>query len=345
MSGGLPERALPQDTVDDDGISRRVEQGGRSFGHSGDVGTNPAAGRHGDGCHPRRGAVGAPGSLGTLVGVALTFFGDTRDRSLWECRAAPLHGPAEPAEPPVTFSVAAQCSRSGMLGIAISTAIPAVGAYCCFASPAVGAVVTQSWINPYLGVHGLALLRGGMSAQDVVDTVLVQDPGRDLRQVGVVDTTGAAAAFTGAGCTGWAGQLTGPGYTLQGNMLIDGRTLEGMQEAFLSHADQDLPERLLRTLERGQREGGDKRGRQSASLLVVHEEAYPLVDLRVDEHADPVTELRRVWEVARRQLMPFVSTMPTRENPAGRDDRAVAELLLLPPPERAARSTDPGARR
>jgi uncharacterized Ntn-hydrolase superfamily protein len=119
-------------------------------------------------------------------------------------------------------------------------------------------------------------------------------------------------------------------------MLVGSATLEGMQEAFLSSADEDRPERLLRTLERGQLEGGDKRGRQSASLLVVHEEAYPLVDLRVDEHADPVAELRRVWEVARRQLMPFVRTMPTQEHPAGREDPAVTELLLLPPAQRPA---------
>lgn len=236
----------------------------------------------------------------------------------------------------MTFSVAARCARTGMLGISISTAIPAVGAYCCFASPGAGAVVTQSWINPYLGVRGLALLREGAAPDDVLERALAQDPGRDLRQVGVVDTTGTSAAFTGAGCTGWAGQLTGPGYAVQGNMLVGSATLDGMQEAFLSSADEDLPERLLRTLERGQREGGDKRGRQSASLLVVHEEAYPLVDLRVDEHPDPVAELRRVWEVARRQLLPFVRTMPTREHPAGREDPAVTELLLLSPAQRAA---------
>ena len=234
----------------------------------------------------------------------------------------------------MTFSIAARCARTGMLGIGISTAIPAVGAYCCFAAPGAGVVVTQSWVNPYLGVRGLELLREGVPPEQVLDRVLAQDPRSDQRQVGVVDASGASAALTGSGCTGWAGQLTGPDHAVQGNMLVGGATLQGMQEAFLSGAAEELPERLLRCLERGQRDGGDRRGRQSASLLVVHEEAYPLVDLRVDEHEEPVAELRRVWEVARAQLMPFVHTMPTHEHPGGRDDPAVAAMLLLPPAQR-----------
>lgn len=224
-----------------------------------------------------------------------------------------------------------------MVGVAISTAIPAVGALCSFAAPMVGAVVSQSWVNPYLGLDGVALLRGGMGAQAVLDEVLAQDPGRERRQVGIVDSTGASASFTGAECTGWAGQLLGPGYAVQGNMLTGAATLAEMEKAFLASTDQHLAERLVRTLEAGQRVGGDKRGRQSAGLLVFHEEAYPYVDLRVDEHAEPVAELRRVWEVARRELLPFVDTMPTRENPMGGVDAAVVDLILLPPSQRPAR--------
>lgn len=234
----------------------------------------------------------------------------------------------------MTFSVAARCARSGSLGIAISTAIPAVGALCSFVRPAAGAVVSQAWVNPYLGVDGLVLLRDGLSAQDTVDALLSKDPGREKRQLGVVDASGLAASFTGKDCLGWAGHRTGHGYAIQGNMLVGEQTLVNMEQAFAGDVAQELPERLMRALEAGQVGGGDRRGRQSASLLVLREQAYPLVDLRVDEHVDPVGELRRVWEVAKEQLLPFIDTLPTRDNPLGRDDPAVLDLILLPPSER-----------
>lgn len=234
----------------------------------------------------------------------------------------------------MTFSIVARCPRSGMLGIAISTALPAVGGLCSFAEAGVGAVVTQSWVNPYLGLDGLALLRDGGSAQDVLDRLVADDPGRDGRQVGIVDAQGRSASFTGTACTGWAGQMTGAGYAVQGNMLISAHTLVAMEEQFLASREEHLGERLVRSLEAGQQAGGDKRGRQSAALVVHDTQAYPSVDLRVDEHVDPVAELRRVWAVARRQLLPFVATMPTRENPLGRPDPGVVEMILRPPDQR-----------
>jgi uncharacterized Ntn-hydrolase superfamily protein len=175
----------------------------------------------------------------------------------------------------------------------------------------------------------------------VLDTILTRDPDREKRQLGIVDASGASASFTGGDCTGWAGQLTGPDYAIQGNMLTGEATLAAMEAAFLSTAEKNLPERLVRSLESGQRGGGDKRGKQSAALLVFHEEAYPYIDLRVDEHADPVAELRRVWEVAQHQLLPYVDTMPTRDKPEGRHDQAVVDLILLPTAQRAARRTTP----
>lgn len=234
----------------------------------------------------------------------------------------------------MTFSIAARCSRTGMFGVGVSTAVPAVGSLVPFSVPRVGAVATQSWVNVYLGIDGVAALRAGHDAQAVLDLVLGKDPGRDMRQLGVVDAEGRSAAFTGNDCIGWAGHLTGTDFAVQGNMLTGGETLEGMQHAFVSSSEEDFPERLMRALEGGQRAGGDKRGRQSAALLVYYEEEYPYLSCRVDEHSDPVAELRRIWEVSKRQLMPFIDTLPTREDPIGRHSPAVAEFMLLSPHER-----------
>jgi uncharacterized Ntn-hydrolase superfamily protein len=238
----------------------------------------------------------------------------------------------------VTFSIAARCPRTGMTGVAVSTAVPAVGAICCFGAPAVGAVATQSWANPYLGIDGVELLRQGLSAAEVVDRLVTGDPGRDMRQLGVVDARGNAAAHSGSKCTGWFGHLTGNGYSVQGNMLTGGDTIEAMRDSFEATPTLDLPERLVRALEAGQSVGGDKRGRQSAAVKVHWREEYPYLDLRVDEHPEPVAELRRILEVARRQLLPFIEMMPTRQDPIGGHDEAVEQFILLSPQERAQRA-------
>lgn len=243
----------------------------------------------------------------------------------------------------MTFSLAARCARTGMLGVAVSTALPAVGSLCPFVAAKVGAVATQAWVNPYLGIDGLELLRSGHDASAALELLLAPDPGRDLRQLAVVDVQGGAVAFTGSDCTEWAGHLTGPGFAVQGNMLTGGNVLDAMAADFEQTTHQDLPERLVAALEAGQRVGGDKRGRQSAAVRVFWNEDYPYVDLRVDEHAQPVTELRRVWEVARRQLLPFITRMATRHNPLGRPDDEVSEFVQLSPEERAAKQKTPPA--
>jgi uncharacterized Ntn-hydrolase superfamily protein len=233
-----------------------------------------------------------------------------------------------------TFSIAARCPRSGMVGVAVSTAVPAVGAICPFVKAGVGAVSTQSWVNPYLGIDGIRLLAEGSSAEAALEQLVSEDPGRDVRQLGLVDRDGASAAWSGKDCTPWFGHVTGPDYAVQGNMLVGEPTIAAMAEAFERGAALDLPERLLVVLEAGQAAGGDKRGRQSAALKVVHREAYPYVDLRVDEHRHPVAELRRVFEVARQQYLPFIVGMPTRANPWGNLPDEVGAMLLTPPPYR-----------
>jgi uncharacterized Ntn-hydrolase superfamily protein len=233
-----------------------------------------------------------------------------------------------------TFSVSARCSRTGMLGVAVSTAVPGVGGICPFVEPGVGAISTQSWVNPYLGIDGLKLLRNGAAAEEALRRLLQDDPGRDVRQVGIVDNQGRSASWSGPACTSWFGHLTGPDYAIQGNMLVGEATIAAMAKAFTESEALSLPERLVAVLEAGQRAGGDKRGRQSAALLVYKTEGYPYLSLRVDEHAYPVAELRRVFEIARHQLLPFVDGMPSRLDPLGSLPKAVTDMLMTPPPFR-----------
>jgi len=233
-----------------------------------------------------------------------------------------------------TFSIVARCPRTAMLGVAVSTAVPAVGALCPFVLPGVGAVSTQSWVNPYLAIEALDLMRGGATASEALGKVLERDDAAQLRQVGVVDSRGRAAAWTGDGCTPWCGHRTGDGFAVQGNMLVGEDTVLAMARSFESTEPLDLAERMMLALEAGQAAGGDKRGKQSASIKIFGQEEYAWLDLRVDEHPYPVAELRRILCIARLQLLPFVEGMPRRGAPAGALPESTAQMLLRPPPSR-----------
>lgn len=233
-----------------------------------------------------------------------------------------------------TFSIVARCSRTGQLGVAVATAVPAVGGICPYVQPRIGAVSTQSWVNPYLALDVLKRLRGGMSAQAALDHALAADPAADVRQLGLVDRHGASASWTGSKCTPWCGQITADGMAVQGNMLIGEATLTVMASAYQQYAEADLAERLMCALEAGDAAGGDKRGKQSAALVIYANEDYPHLDVRVDEHAEPVRELRRVLEIARLQLVPFVEGMPRRDSPPTAAPDHVTAMLLRPPPDR-----------
>jgi uncharacterized Ntn-hydrolase superfamily protein len=234
----------------------------------------------------------------------------------------------------MTFSIVACCKRTGQLGVAVATAVPAVGAMCPYVRPGVGAVSTQSWVNPYLAFGVLDRIAAGAPASDALASVMKSDPANRLRQIGVVDAAGRAASWSGSECTPWFGHLVGSGFAVQGNMLVGASTIEAMQAAFVRSEDEQLAERLLLALEAGDAAGGDRRGRQSASLQVFGDEDYALVDLRVDEHAQPVTELRRVYGIARLQLFPFVDGMPKKSGPAAPAPEAVVAMLALAPPDR-----------
>ena len=230
-----------------------------------------------------------------------------------------------------TFSIVARCERTGQVGAAVASAGSAVGAMCLFARAGVGAVSSQSWCNPYLAFDGLDLMEQGMGAQEVCDKLLAEDPGREIRQVGYVDANGGSAAFTGNKCARWKGHIIGPNFSSQGNLLVGDETVQAMAETFQRLEALDLAERLIAALEAGDAAGGDARGKQGAAVMVMHTERYPLVDLRADEHRHPVVELRRIYEVAKYQSLPFVAQMPTRDNPLGTFDDDLRQILRVAP--------------
>ena len=236
--------------------------------------------------------------------------------------------------PLTTFSIVGRCARTGQLGVAVSTADVGAGRMVTWARAGVGAVATQSWPSLYLAIDALRYMDEGLTAPEAMDRVLADDPGRSVRQVGAVDAEGRSATFSGDECTTWYGGIDGPNFAVQGNMLIREDTVTAMATSFEETEPHDLAERLLRAIEAGQAAGGDKRGRQCAALLVVDTEEFPLWDLRVDENANPVPELRRIFEIAKTDLLPFVQGLPTRENPLGSLSDEFVEMNMLPPPER-----------
>ena len=202
-----------------------------------------------------------------------------------------------------TYSIAACDLESAQWGVAVQSKFLAVGSVVPWAEPFAGAIATQSYANPRYGPDGLALLREGRSATEVVETLTAADPGRTERQVGVIDGAGRAATFTGEGCHEWAGGRTGAGYAAQGNILVSGATVDALAATFESNSHLELAERLLECLAAAQAAGGDRRGQQSASLLVVEKDggyarlSDTLVDLRVDDHERPIAELQRLYEL------------------------------------------------
>jgi uncharacterized Ntn-hydrolase superfamily protein len=206
--------------------------------------------------------------------------------------------------PPVaTYSLCACDLAAGQWGVATQSKFLAVGSVVPWAEPHVGAVATQAYANPRYGPEGLALLREGLSAEDVVDRLTSADDERAHRQLGLVDAAGRAATYTGDDCLAWAGGRTGEGYAAQGNILVSGATVDALAETFESSAGKPLAERLLDSLDAAEAAGGDSRGRQSAALIVVERDggyaslSDVLVDLRVDDHPDPLVELRRIYRM------------------------------------------------
>ena len=206
------------------------------------------------------------------------------------------------AEPVVaTYSIAACDLEARQWSVAVQSKFLAVGSVVPWAEPEVGAIATQAYANPSYGPNGLALLREGLGASEVVERLTSEDEGRDERQLGIVDGQGAAASWTGSGCNDWAGHRTGSGYAAQGNILVGQETVGALATTFEGNAQLPLAQRLIECLAAAQAAGGDRRGQQSASLLVVQKDggyaglSDVLVDLRVDDHERPIQELQRIY--------------------------------------------------
>jgi uncharacterized Ntn-hydrolase superfamily protein len=209
-----------------------------------------------------------------------------------------------------TFSITARCHKSGKLGIAISTGVPAVGALCTYIQNGVGAISSQSYVNPYLGIWGLDYLKAGHSAREAMDLLKDRDPGIEFRQIGIVDNNGNSEIFTGNACDAEKGGIHGENYAIIGNMLSGVRTLKSMKMSFESSLNLPFEERLLESLSAGHQSGGDKRGHKSAALKIFAEQLYPELDLRVDYHVEPIIELKRLYEIAKEEIIPRVRLMP-----------------------------------
>jgi uncharacterized Ntn-hydrolase superfamily protein len=202
-----------------------------------------------------------------------------------------------------TFSMVARCPKTFSLGVCTSSAAPAVRSRVPHVEKGVGAIATQANTNILYGIDGLKLLKRGLSPQIALRTMLKEDPDRETRQVIIIDKQGRTAAFTGKETIDWKGHLIGKNYVVAGNMLVGSKVIEAMAQAF-EGSDGELAERLMKALEAGQEAGGDKRGKTSAALLVLskeQKETRPLIDLRVDEHPDPVNELRRIFENSKKK--------------------------------------------
>ena len=209
----------------------------------------------------------------------------------------------------MTFSIVARDPERGLFGVAVSTAVPCVGAMVPHVKTGVGAIATQSYTNVRLGIDGLRLLEEGRSPEEALTALLAEDPQAGVRQAAGIDAQGRVFAYSGAGCVEWYGHRMGENYSVQGNMLVGQETVDAMAEAF-ERSTGHLALRLLEALEAGQDAGGDKRGRESAALLVPAlegAERWEGVDLRVDQHADPVAELRRIFDLLRERRRQFIA--------------------------------------
>ena len=221
----------------------------------------------------------------------------------------------------MTWSILAR-DADGRFGVAIASRFLAVGALCVHTRRAVGAVATQALLNPLYGPAGLDALAAGLSPEAVIAQLLETDDGHAQRQVHLLPAKGRGAAHTGGECVDWCGHRLGESFSVAGNMLAGPEVIEASASAFLASAGWPLAERLLQALAAGEAAGGDKRGKQAAALRVHGDEDYPSLDLRVDDHAEPVTELMRLYRVSLERFQPFVACLAGRMNPSGIIDRA-----------------------
>lgn len=236
----------------------------------------------------------------------------------------------------MTWSIIARDKNTGQFGIAVATRFFAVGALAPHLKSRVGAIATQALANVFYGTDGLHLLQKGASAKEVVSAVIATDSGRDHRQVHVIDAQGTTAAHTGKSCIDWCGHLPDDNFSVAGNMLVGARVIEDTAAAYAENAALSFPRRLIAAMRAGEAAGGDKRGKQSAALIICGEQDWPDLDLRVDDHVDPLTELERLERVSRERFVHFMHMLPNRSDRVGITDRRVIEDKIAQAHERAS---------
>jgi len=228
----------------------------------------------------------------------------------------------------MTWSIIARDEGTGRLGIAVATKFFAAGALVPHIASGAGAIATQALVNVLYGTDGLRLLRAGLSVAELIDRLIAHDEGRDHRQVHVMDACGHSAAHTGAACVSWCGHLAGDNFSLAGNMLVGPRVLEATAAAYVANDSLPFARRLISAMAAGEAAGGDKRGKQSSALRIHGEEEWAELDLRVDDHADPLAELARLEAVSRQYFVHMRKFLPSRRDPAGVFDRRIIEAEI-----------------
>jgi uncharacterized Ntn-hydrolase superfamily protein len=227
----------------------------------------------------------------------------------------------------MTWSILAR-DEQGRFGVAIASRFFAVGALCVHTRRGVGALSTQALMNPLYGARGMDLLAAGRTPAEVVDTLTSADAGREQRQLHVLPATGAPVAWTGGSCVDWCGHRLAEDFSVAGNMLAGPQVVEATAQAFIAARGQDLAERLLAALAAGEAAGGDKRGKQAAALRIQADEDWPQLDLRVDDHAEPVLELQRLYDKSLERYQPFMACLAGRHDPVGLIDRTQIEARI-----------------
>jgi uncharacterized Ntn-hydrolase superfamily protein len=228
----------------------------------------------------------------------------------------------------MTWSIIARDPVTGQIGIAVATKFFAVGARVPHIAPKIGGVATQALVNPYYGIDGVRLLREGKAPDEVIAILIAAGGGRESRQLHIMDVGGRIAAHTGRECVDWCGHLEGAGFSIAGNMLTGAQVLDDTADAFVANEKLPFAQRLIAAMKAGEAAGGDKRGKQSAALLIHGDEEWSDLDLRVDDHVDPLAELARLEQVSRERWVHFRQFLPTRKNPAGVTDRAVIDASV-----------------
>jgi uncharacterized Ntn-hydrolase superfamily protein len=227
----------------------------------------------------------------------------------------------------MTFSILVRDPATGALGAAVASRFFAVGAMCIHVEGGVAALSTQALVNPMYAVHAMPRLRAGEAAETVLASLVQPDPGADQRQFHIIDAAGRIAQHTGANCVTWAGHAHGQDVSAAGNMLAGPRVVQRMVEAYLG-ATGSLAERLIAALEAGEAVGGDKRGKQSAGLKICTRDPFPDLDIRADDHPDPLAELRRLHRVNLERFAVFRRFVPGRDSEWGTLDRTIIDTAI-----------------